>query len=78
VKYTDASAWRDDAMQRKNGVSEDEISQRREQAERHYKTEGVAPNADIAADHELFILGKMDKKEYEQYLLLKHSQHTAQ
>jgi len=78
VKYTDANAWRDDAMQRENGVSEGEISQRREQAERHYKTEGVVPNADIVADHELFILGKMDKKEYEQYLLLKHSQHAAQ
>jgi len=78
VKYTDANAWRDDAMQRENGVSEDESKQRREQAKVHYKSEGIVPNADIAADHELFILGKMDKKEYEQYLLLKHSQHTAQ
>ncbi|MDX8381740.1 MAG: hypothetical protein R8M14_06465 [Ghiorsea sp.] len=78
MNYTDANAWLDDAMQRENGVSEDESAQRREQAERHYKTEGVVPNADIAADHELFILGKMDKKEYEQYLLLKHSQRTTQ
>jgi len=78
VKYTDAKVWRDDAMQRENGVSEDESVQRRLMAEKHYKIEGVLPNTDIAADHELFILGKMDKTEYEQYLLFKHSQHAAQ
>ncbi|PCI00568.1 MAG: hypothetical protein COB79_05480 [Zetaproteobacteria bacterium] len=75
-KYQTAEAWRNDAMQRDNGVSDAESAQRRQQAEAHYKQESVNPDADILADHELFILGKMDMQEYEQYLLFKHSQNT--
>jgi len=75
-KYQTAEAWRNDAMQRDNGVSDAESVQRRQQAEAHYKQEDVNPDADILADHELFILGKMEIEEYEQYLLLKHSQNT--
>ncbi len=75
-KYKTADAWRDDAMQRKNGVSEAESVQRRKQAQAHYKHEGM-PDADTCADHELFILGKMDIQEYEQYLLFKHSRNQG-
>ncbi len=61
-------------MQRENGVSEEESARRRALAEAHYAQEGVQPDEDIWADHELYILGKMEIEEYEQYLLFKHSQ----
>jgi len=73
-QYESADAWRDDAMVREQGVSDAEAASRRKQAEAHYAKENVQPTADILADHELFILGKMDMQEYEQYLLFKHSQ----
>jgi len=73
-KYKTADEWRDVAMQREDGVSSKVIASRRKQAEAHYAKENVQPTADILADHELFILGKMDMQEYEQYLLFKHSQ----
>jgi len=75
-KYQSANAWRDDAMQRENGVSDAEAASRRSQAKSHYTKENMQPTADILADHEVFILGKMDKEEYEQYLLFKHSQNA--
>jgi len=75
-QYQSADAWRKAAMQRENGVSEAESKQRRKQAEAHYAKENVQPTADILADHELYILGKMEIEEYEQYLLLKHSQNA--
>lgn len=64
-------------MQRGNGVSDAEAISRRKQAEAHYQQESVLPDADTLADHELFILGKMDVQEYEQYLLFKHSQNQG-
>ncbi|WP_038247124.1 hypothetical protein [Ghiorsea bivora] len=76
-KYKTAETWRDDAMQREHSVSDVEIASRRKQAEAHYEKEGVTPDADTLADHELFILGKMDMQEYEQYLLFKHSQNQG-
>ena len=76
LKYATADEWRAEAMQRVSSISESEIIQRRTQASRHYQQEEVMPNADTLADHELFILGKMDLSEYEQYLLLKHSPKT--
>ena len=63
-------------MQRENGVSDADAKQRRSVAEAHYQQEDVMPDAEAIADHELFILGKMDMQEYEQYLLFKHSQNT--
>jgi len=77
LKYTTAQAWRDAAMQRKNSVSAIEAGQRRAKAVLHYAQQQVQPNADILADHELYILGKMDMQEYEQYLLFKHSQQAS-
>ncbi len=63
-------------MARENGVSVAESKRRRMLAEAHYAKEGMQPSADTLADHELYILGKMDIQEYEQYLLLKHSQNA--
>lgn len=74
MKYKTAKAWRDAAMLRANGVSDIEIEQRRTQATLHYTQSNEQPDADILADHELYILGKMDMQEYEQYLLVKHQQ----
>ena len=76
MKYSTADEWRAEAMRRESNISESEITQRRTQALRHYQQEEVMPDADTLADHELFILGKMDMSEYEQYLLLKHSPKT--
>ncbi len=59
-------------MLREAGISEDEILQRRTLAEKHYVAENIQPDADTLADHALYILGKMDMREYEQYLLFKH------
>ena len=72
LKYSTANEWRDAAMQRISDISETEIAQRRVMASKHYATEKVMPDADTLADHELYILGKMEMHEYEQYLLFKH------
>ena len=72
MKYTNAKEWRKAAMSRETLISDDEISQRRTLAVKHYAAENIQPDADTLADHELYILGKMDMQEYEQYLLFKH------
>ena len=61
-------------MQRENMISQYETDKRRAQAQQFYAQDTSPPDSDILADHELFILGKMDLEEYEQYLLFKHSQ----
>lgn len=72
MKYANAEAWRADAMQRENGILDDEIQQRRAIAQQFYLQQHEQPDADTLADHELFILGKMTQDEYEHYLLCKH------
>ncbi len=72
VKYTTAEAWRDEAMQRANGVDEAESERRREMVRQHQLREGVQADTDMLSDYELYILGKMDIEEYEKYLLFKH------
>ena len=78
MKYATAKEWCEAAMKRDNGVSDVESKQRRTLAESHYAKEDMQPTADILADHELYILGKMEIEEYEQYLLLKHSQNAPE
>jgi len=73
MKYETATEWRQVAMQRMQGVSRDEQDKRREQAQAHIQEEGIQPNADLWADFELYILGKMELEEYQEYLFLKHS-----
>ena len=72
MKYKTASKWYDAAMKRANGVTAEESERRREMAVQHRLKEGVEIDADTLADYELYILGKMDIDEYQQYLLLKH------
>lgn len=77
LKYANAEVWRADAMQRKNGISDAEIQQRRAKAQQFYLQQDKQPDADTLADHELFILGKMTQDEYEHYLLCKHQTSAA-
>ena len=72
MKYTSAKVWLAEAMQRQTALSEVEISNRKAMAAAHYAQEHITPDAETLADHDLYILGKMDLEEYEQYLLLKH------
>lgn len=72
MKYQSADQWRDAAMSRANGVTEEESERRREKVGQHQLKEGTIADADALADYELYILGKMDIDEYQQYLLLKH------
>jgi len=74
LKYATAEQWRTEAMKRESTVDEHEIMQRRAKAELHYQQEIVSPDSDTRADHELYILGKMELAEYEQYLVFKHGQ----
>lgn len=74
MRYVTAEEWRKAAMQRENLVAEAEVLQRRNQAAVHYENEAEPLDSDTLADHELYILGKMELAEYEQYLLFKHSQ----
>ncbi len=78
MKYTNANEWREAAMSRETTLSDDEISHRRSLAAKHYAAENIQPDADTLADHELYILGKMDMHEYEQYLLFKHYPDSGQ
>jgi len=68
-----ADRVREAAMLRPSTISDDEIAERRAKAALHYASENTKPDADMLADHALYILGKMSMDEYEQYLLLKHS-----
>ena len=70
--YENAHQWREAAMSRKGGVSEEESEYRRKMVRAHHLAEGTEPDADTLADYELYILGKMDVDEYQQYLLFKH------
>ncbi len=65
--------WRKQAMQRASQISPDEMLRRRAQAERFYREQGITPDADTLADHELFIQGKMTLEEYQRYLTIKHA-----
>jgi len=72
VEYDNAHQWREVAMARACGVSEEESERRRERVVSHHRSEGTEPDADQLADYELYIRGKMDIDEYQQYLLFKY------
>lgn len=74
MDYCDADAWRVAAMQRPDGVGEEEMRQRRARAHAFYSAGAGQPDADTLADHELYIRGKMDADEYRDYLFFKHGQ----
>ena len=66
-------AWRKAAMLRKNGVDAPESERRRAMVNAHHAQEGTVPDVEQMADYELYIHGKMEVDEYQQYLLFKHS-----
>jgi len=72
MKYETAEQWHDAAMGRACGVDESERERRRTMVQSHYLQEGTEPDAERLADYELYILGKMDIEEYQQYLLFKY------
>ncbi|MDQ6988742.1 MAG: hypothetical protein Q9M19_02590 [Mariprofundaceae bacterium] len=77
MTYNTAKAWWDDAMLRESELSAAEVGQRRAKVDLFFEQAVDKPSADTLLDYELFILGKMDMAEYEQYLLFKHGQqHT--
>lgn len=59
-------------MQRKSNVSPEEAQVRRKIACSHNRHNNIH-DPDVLADQELYILGKMDLREYEAYLLFKHT-----
>ena len=73
MDYKTADEWRKAAMKRVNGVDEHESVRRREIVQLHQLQSGAEVDADTLADYELHILGKMDIKEYQDYLFFKHS-----
>lgn len=77
MKYSFASPdeWRFEAMQRISDIDAAESEKRRSLADAHNREHGIA-DTDMLADQELFILGKMDIEEYQEYLLFKYSKET--
>ncbi len=73
MKYETAEQWRNAAMQRADGVGAEESERRRQTVRSHHAAEGTEPDAETLADYELYILGKMEMDEYQQYLLFKHA-----
>jgi len=72
MEQNKAQEWYDQAMLRPNGVSEEESELRRQMVIKHHAAAGTEPDRETLADYELYILGKMDIEEYQQYLLFKH------
>ncbi|GAV20243.1 hypothetical protein MMIC_P1207 [Mariprofundus micogutta] len=60
-------------MKRSPVIDAEESRQRQNFADSHNRQQGIS-DPDILNDQQLYILGKMDMEEYEQYLLFKHSQ----
>jgi len=74
--YTSAAQWHDAAMQRESLIDAAESGQRRAISDAHNQQHGIS-DADTLADQQLYILGKMDLEEYQDYLLFKHSNPPA-
>jgi len=73
MKYKTAQAWKEAAMRRAQGVDDDELVRREKIARAHILQEGKNAGSDVWEDYMLYITGKMDLKEYQAYLLFKHS-----
>jgi len=59
-------------MCRQQGISEQESIKRQQTADTHNEKNGIhAPES--LQDQQLYILGKMDVEEYQDYLLFKHT-----
>ncbi len=70
--FTNANDWYTAAMQRTSLCKAAESAQRQKQADAHNCEQNIH-DADALADQQLYIQGKMDSNEYQNYLLFKHS-----
>jgi len=73
MRYKTAQAWKAAAMQRPQGVSDIEAERRKRLAYEHVLRNGEKTSGDIWEDYILYITGRMEKEEYQSYLLFKHS-----
>jgi len=73
ITYLNAAAWHAAGMQRPSLCCDAaETKQRQALANAHNRQENIT-DPDTLADQQLYIQGKMDKDEYQDYLLFKHS-----
>jgi len=70
--FDNADEWRNAAMQRTSRCDAAESERRKLLAEGHNQKENMC-DPDVLADQKLYIQGKMDVDEYQNYLLFKHS-----
>jgi len=71
-QYSSAAAWRKAAMRRATVIGASESVHRSEISCAHNQQLGIS-DADTLADQQLYVQGKMDLEEYQDYLLFKHS-----
>lgn len=77
VNFSNADDWWDAAMQRSPDISVAASNQRAAAAEAHNREHSIS-DPDTLADQQLYIQGKMDLEEYQEYLLFKHSTIASQ
>jgi len=70
--FGNAHDWFSAAMQRASDCDAVESAQRQQLADAHNRQENIH-DSDTLADQQLYIQGKMDRDEYQDYLLFKHS-----
>lgn len=70
--FDSANEWRDAAMQRASLCNAAESDRRKILADNHNRKESII-DPDLLADQQLYIQGKMDVDEYQNYLLFKHA-----
>lgn len=73
--FSNANDWRSAAMQRISRCGATASIQRQKLADQHNQHENIH-DSDTLADQQLYIQGKMDRDEYQSYLLFKHSKHA--
>ena len=71
-QFSTAEEWREAARQRNSVIDEAESCRRKALADAYNRNNGTH-DPDIFADQQLYIQGKMDIEEYQNYLLFKHS-----
>ncbi|NWF35443.1 hypothetical protein [Mariprofundus sp. KV] len=71
--YANADQWRAAAMARSLTIPAEISEQRQQAAACHNIQEGVT-DSDTLLDQQLYIRGKMELDEYQEYLLFKHGQ----
>jgi len=70
--YSSPKEWKAAAISRVEGISKQESETRQKLADTHNRQNGTT-DLDALEDQQLYICGKMDIEEYQDYLLFKHS-----